>query len=83
MLLWYMASLLTSLSLSSSPPPTYKMDVFRGFLTTLDEVVFPSLSLLSCNCGIAEEVWSMVKYLPYERRYVTCLLPSPLSTLSA
>ena len=44
------------------------MDVFHGFLTALDEAILPSLSLLSCNCGMAEEAWSMVKQLPYERR---------------
>ena len=45
------------------------MDVFHGFLTVIDEAVLPSLSLLNCNCGAAEEVWSMVKQLPYEKRY--------------
>ena len=44
------------------------MEVFHGFLTVLDEAILPSLSLLSCNCGVAEETWSMVKQLPYERR---------------
>ena len=46
------------------------MDVFRGFLTALDEAILPSVSLLSCNCGVSEEVWSMLKQLPYERRYI-------------
>ena len=44
------------------------MDVFHGFLTALDEAILPSVSLLSCNCGISEELWSMLKQLPYERR---------------
>ena len=47
------------------------MDVFHGFLTALDEAILPSLSLFSCNCGMAEEAWSMVKQLPYERRCLT------------
>ena len=38
------------------------------FLSVLDEVILPSLSLLLCNCGIAEEIWAMVKLLPYETR---------------
>ncbi len=36
----------------------------------MDEVVLPSLSLLPSNCGMAEELWAMIKALPYERRYV-------------
>ncbi len=42
--------------------------VFRGFISTLDEVILPSISLLSSNSGMAEELWSMIKFLPYERR---------------
>ena len=45
-----------------------QMDVFHGFLTVLDEAILPSVSLISCNCGISEELWSMLKQLPYERR---------------
>ncbi len=43
--------------------------VFHGFVSVLDEVVLPSISLLPCNCGMAEELWAMIKLLPYERRY--------------
>lgn len=43
-------------------------DLIRHFLSVLDEVILPSLSLLLCNCGIAEEVWAMVKLLPYATR---------------
>ena len=42
--------------------------VFQGFLTIMDEVLLPSLSLLPSNCGMAEEVWAMVKQLPYQNR---------------
>lgn len=39
----------------------------------IDRVILPSLSLLHCNCGMAEEVWSMLRLLPYETRFViTC-----------
>ena len=44
--------------------------MFRGLLSTMDEVVLPSLSLLPSNCGMAEEIWAMIKLLPYERRLV-------------
>ena len=50
--------------------PSFQDVVYRGFISVLDEVVLPSLSLLQCNCGIAEETWSMMKQLPYETRCV-------------
>ncbi|XP_065885468.1 THO complex subunit 2-like isoform X2 [Dysidea avara] len=43
--------------------------LFRRFITLLSETILPSLSLLQCNCGMAEEVWGMIKQLPYEVRY--------------
>lgn len=48
--------------------------VFRGFLSTLDEVVLPSIALLPSNCGMAEELWAMMKFLPYEKRYMMHLI---------
>ncbi|XP_066928394.1 THO complex subunit 2-like [Clytia hemisphaerica] len=43
--------------------------VYAGMLSLIDEVLFPSLSLLDCNCCIAEELYGLVKRLPYEQRY--------------
>merc|ERR1719494_262381 len=40
-----------------------------GVLTLIDEVLFPSLSILECNCGIAEELWGLLKRFPYDVRY--------------
>lgn len=51
-------------------PSEEKEDVYHGFLSTLNEVVLPGLSLMPCNCGMAEETWAMVKQLPYETRWV-------------
>ena len=56
-------------------PSEEKEDVYHGFLSTLDEVILPALSLMPCNCGMAEETWAMVKQLPYETRYVLALFP--------
>ncbi|XP_064608579.1 THO complex subunit 2-like isoform X2 [Liolophura sinensis] len=42
---------------------------YYGFLTMLDEVILPSLTLLPCNCSISEELWSLLKLYPYELRY--------------
>jgi len=44
--------------------------IFQGFLSTVDEVILPSLSLLPSNCGMAEELWAMIKSLSYEKRWV-------------
>lgn len=38
-------------------------------LTLMDEVFLPSLSLLTSNCCLAEEIWSVLKHFPYEQRY--------------
>ena len=43
-------------------------DVFRSFLTVMDECVLPSLSLLPSNCCLSEEVWAFLKTLKYEYR---------------
>lgn len=43
--------------------------VFAGVLTFIDEVLFPALSLLEYNCCVAEELWGLVKRLPYTIRY--------------
>ncbi|KAK6168365.1 hypothetical protein SNE40_020916 [Patella caerulea] len=42
---------------------------YFGFLNILDSVIFPSLSLLPCNCCISEELWGFLKLYPYEIRY--------------
>ena len=52
----------------------------RDMVSLLDEVVFPSLSLLPCNSGVAEEVWSMLKLLPYETRFALLLSSSSAIT---
>ena len=38
-------------------------------ITLMDEVFLPSLSLLTSNCCLAEEIWSVLKHFPYEQRY--------------
>ena len=38
-------------------------------LTLMDEVFLPALSLLSSNCCLAEEIWSVLRHFPYEQRY--------------
>ncbi|RMX55597.1 hypothetical protein pdam_00001751, partial [Pocillopora damicornis] len=43
--------------------------VWCGFLTLMDEVLLPSISLLECNSSLAEELWAMLCRFPYELRY--------------
>lgn len=47
-------------------------------LTLLDASILPALSYLDCNCCVAEEIWSVIKFFPYHYRYgidfVTLLL---------
>ncbi|CAH8559656.1 unnamed protein product [Schistosoma guineensis] len=43
--------------------------VYQGFFNLLDEVLLPSLSLVDANCCLAEEIWQMLRFLPYEHRY--------------
>ena len=38
-------------------------------ITLMDEVFLPSLSLLTANCCLAEEIWATLKHFPYEQRY--------------
>lgn len=37
-------------------------------LTLLATTLLPSLSLLDCNCCVADELWSLVKLYPYQER---------------
>lgn len=48
--------------------PLTLVQVYSGVVSLLDETVLPSLSLLHCNCSLAEEVWSVLRMLPYDVR---------------
>ncbi|XP_059482003.1 THO complex subunit 2 isoform X2 [Neocloeon triangulifer] len=43
--------------------------MYFDVITLLDEVLLPSLSYMEANCSIAEEIWSLLKLLPYQQRY--------------
>ena len=47
-----------------------QLAVWNGLIELVDQVLFPSLSLLECNPSIAEEVWILLKAFPYNVRYV-------------
>ena len=44
-------------------------DVLGAILSNIDEVMLPSLALLPCNCCVSDELWQLLKSLPYTFRY--------------
>ena len=49
--------------------PSDPNSLYFDVLTMLDVVVLPSLALMDANCCVAEEVWNVLRRLPYEHRY--------------
>ncbi|KAM7540386.1 hypothetical protein Aperf_G00000037924 [Anoplocephala perfoliata] len=43
--------------------------VYQAIFNMLDEAILPSLSMVSSNCCLAEEIWKLMRHLPYEHRY--------------
>ncbi|XP_030836802.1 THO complex subunit 2 isoform X1 [Strongylocentrotus purpuratus] len=43
--------------------------VFHEMLSMIEQVILPSISMMPCNACLSEEVWSLMKMLPYHRRY--------------
>ncbi|XP_055386448.1 THO complex subunit 2 [Condylostylus longicornis] len=43
--------------------------MYYDVLNLIDSSILPALSYLDCNCCIAEEVWTVIKYFPYNLRY--------------
>lgn len=48
--------------------PIEEDSLYYNILTLLDVCVLPSLSYMDCNCCIAEEIWSVIKFYPYQHR---------------
>lgn len=42
---------------------------YNSVLTIINDVLMPSISMLSCNPCIAIELWNLIKNFPYEMRY--------------
>lgn len=53
--------------------PDEQSILYYDILTLLDVSVLPSLSYLTCNCCIAEEIWNCLRLYPYQNRFVFCL----------
>ncbi|XP_037040201.1 THO complex subunit 2 isoform X2 [Bradysia coprophila] len=63
--------ILTDMSVDPSTSPKTPDDelLYFDIMTLLDSSILPALSYMECNCCVAEEIWSVVKFLPYHIRY--------------
>lgn len=55
--------------------------VYQAVFNMLDEAILPALNMVSANCCLAEEIWKLIRHLPYEHRQVfisLSALPSPI-----
>ncbi|BHF61082.1 THO complex subunit 2 [Sparganum proliferum] len=43
--------------------------VYQAIFNMLDESILPSLNMVPANCCLAEEVWRLLRHLPYDHRY--------------
>lgn len=51
-----------------SPKPEDEA-LYNDCLTLIDSSILPALLYMDCNCCVAEEIWNVVKYFPYNCRY--------------
>ncbi|XP_014219414.1 THO complex subunit 2 isoform X2 [Copidosoma floridanum] len=57
-------------NLDSNKLPIGKdVTLYCDVITILDVALLPSLSFMDCNCCVAEEIWNILKYYPYQNRY--------------
>ncbi|XP_015433412.1 PREDICTED: THO complex subunit 2 [Dufourea novaeangliae] len=54
---------------SNKQPVDKNNNLYYDVLTILDVALLPSLSFMDCNCCVAEELWNILKYYPYQNRY--------------
>ncbi|CAD7086049.1 unnamed protein product [Hermetia illucens] len=55
--------------LNTPPNGTTAEIMYFDILSLLDSSILPALSYLDCNCCVAEEIWTVVKFYPYQFRY--------------
>lgn len=63
--------ILTDMSVDSSNLPKTPDDelLYHDIMTLLDSSILPALSYMECNCCVAEEIWSVIKFFPYHFRF--------------
>lgn len=54
--------------LNTPPNGTTAEIMYFDILSLLDSSILPALSYLDCNCCVAEEIWTVVKFYPYQFR---------------
>ncbi|CAO1439091.1 unnamed protein product [Diamesa hyperborea] len=70
-------TILTEMNVDSlSPPPVATATIqqadialYYDIISLLESCILPALSYMECNCCVAEEIWSVMKYYPYNIRY--------------
>jgi THO complex subunit 2 len=68
-----MRVVLTDMNADPMNPPKNGAEnesLYYDCMTMLDSAVLPALSYMDCNCCIAEEIWSVIKFYPYQYRCV-------------
>uniref|UniRef100_A0A183SXM5 THO complex subunit 2 n=1 Tax=Schistocephalus solidus TaxID=70667 RepID=A0A183SXM5_SCHSO len=43
--------------------------VYQAIFNMLDESILPALNMVPANCCLAEDVWRLLRHLPYDHRY--------------
>ncbi|XP_036222766.2 THO complex subunit 2 [Bactrocera oleae] len=56
-------------SLNAPTPNTESETLYFEVMTVMDAAILPALSYLDCNCPMAEEIWTVLKFFPYHFRY--------------
>lgn len=74
-LLRIMKAILNDMNVDPLSPPTAssctedELSLYHDIITMLDSCVLPALTYMDSNCCVAEEIWSVVKFYPYQYRY--------------
>lgn len=66
-----MNTVLTDMNVDVNSSPKTEADeaLYYDCLSLLDASILPALSYMDCNCCVAEEIWSVIKFFPYQYRY--------------
>lgn len=66
-----MHAILSEMQVSPSNLPNAQTEeiLYYDCLSLLDASILPALSYMDCNCCVAEEIWSVIKFFPYHYRY--------------
>lgn len=70
-LLRLMRSALSEYNFDTCNVPTAGSEMeslYYDILSVLDTAILPALSYMDCNCCVAEEIWSIIKFFPYHFR---------------